>query len=332
MKALVLTEIAKMEIKDIEEPKPLPKEVKIQMKYVGICGTDKHLYQGLPGSATATPPIVLGHENSGVVVEVGHLVESLKVGDRVTVDPNIPCLHCRYCHEGKIHLCENLEAVGVTRNGGMEEFVTVPERCVYKIPDSLSYKAAAMTEPVSCVVHGFQELEIKQHYKTLVIGDGFVGQLFISLLKARNVGKIYVSGHNEKKIPLLKEIGADVVFDPEKDQIDETFDVIIECVGRPNTQEQAIQMAARGGQILMFGVGDPDTNIQVNAYDVYFKELIIKGAFINPHVMEDAISILDHHVIDVEKLITHELALDEVEAVLSGENKEKITKAVVKIS
>ncbi|MBO1304807.1 zinc-binding dehydrogenase [Enterococcus sp. 669A] len=122
------------------------------------------------------------------------------------------------------------------------------------------------------------------------------------------------------------------MFDPEKDQIDETFDVIIECVGRPNTQEQAIQMAARGGQILMFGVGDPDTNIQVNAYDVYFKELIIKGAFINPHVMEDAISILDHHVIDVEKLITHELALDEVEAVLSGENKEKITKAVVKIS
>ena len=124
MKALVLTGKKQLEIEDIKEPEIKPDEVLIHTAYAGICGTDKALYAGLPGSASAVPPIVLGHENSGVVTKVGSEVTNVKPGDRVTVDPNIYCGQCKYCRTQRPELCEHLDAVGVTRNGGFEEYFT----------------------------------------------------------------------------------------------------------------------------------------------------------------------------------------------------------------
>lgn len=329
MNALVLTEKNKLNHLTLQETPLKSHEIRVKVKCVGICGTDKHLYQGQPGSGEANMPVVLGHEVSGVIAELGADVNgSHQVGDRVAIDPNIPCGYCRYCKEGRPQLCEHNEAIGVTRHGGMAEFVNVPEGNVYRIPDSLSFQAAAMVEPVSCVVHGMNELTIKSHYTALVVGDGFIGQIFTALL-ANRVKKVDVSGRNEKKIPILKKIGATEIFNPEIEKRDEKYDIVIECVGLPITQERAISSAQRGGQVLMFGVSGPDDEIKVNSYDIFFKELTIKGAFINPFAMQDAIQLMADRRIDVEALITHELRLEDVPDVLSGRFKEKITKAIV---
>ncbi|MCH4170183.1 MAG: zinc-dependent alcohol dehydrogenase family protein [Lactobacillus sp.] len=332
MKSLVLTAKAQMKLEDTPLPQLKGNEVRVQMKYAGICGTDKHLFNGQPGSAQAVPPIILGHENAGIITEIGSDVQKeLTLGQRVSIDPNIPCGYCRYCHEGRTQLCENNSAIGVTRNGGMAEYVDVPQTNVYPIPDSLSLKAAAMAEPVSCVVHGIQELTLQAHYTALVIGDGFVGQLFTEYLAKSGLAKVAVSGHNPGKVALLHSIGADEVFDPAKDNNDEKFDIVVECVGLKMTQEQAITSAAKGGQVLMFGVANPEDQIQVNTFDVYAKELTIKGAFINPHAMAPALALLSSKFIDVEPLITHELTLDQVSDVLAGKIDYKITKAVIKL-
>jgi Threonine dehydrogenase and related Zn-dependent dehydrogenases len=332
VKALVLTGKEQMAIQNLQERPLKPGNVRVKVGYVGICGTDKHLFKGQPGSGEAEIPVVLGHEISGIVDSLGPESRSgLKIGDRVAVDPNIPCGACRYCREGRSQLCENNQAVGVTRNGGMAEYVHVPETNVYKIPDELSLKAAAMAEPVSCAVHGLDALEIKPQYTALVIGDGFIGQIFTALLAQMGLKKVVVSGRNPKKIALLRQIGADDVFNPEKEEHPERYDLVIECVGLPKTQEQAITYAARGGQVLMFGVSNPDDAITVNSYDIFFKELTIKGAFINPHAMQDAIQLMAGQV-NIEPLITHEMRLEDIPNVLAGRVREKITKAVVRLS
>lgn len=332
MKALVLTEKKRMELQEIPEEPLADHEMKVKVEYVGICGTDKHLFNGLPGSAEVNPPIILGHEISGVITESGKGVKSqLKVGDRVTIDPNIPCGYCDYCHENKPQLCENMHAIGVTRNGGMAEYVNVPENNVYKIPDSLSFKEAAMVEPVSCVVHGINQLTMKSHYTSLVVGDGIIGQMFTQFLANSGLKKVDVSGRNPKKVEVLKKIGATKVFNPEKEEHNEKYDIVIECVGVKATQERAIAFARRGGQVLIFGVANPDDLISVNSFDIFFKELTIKGAFINPYTTQDAIQILANKMVDAEQLITHEIKLEDVPDILAGNINYKITKAIIKV-
>lgn len=175
MKALVLQGIKDLAVQEYDVPEIKPDEVLIHTAYAGICGTDNALYAGLPGSASAVPPIVLGHENSGVVAKVGDAVTNVKVGDRVTVDPNIYCGQCKYCRTSRPELCEHLDAVGVTRDGGFEEYFTAPAKVVYQVPDNVSLKAAAVVEPISCAMHGVDLLTTHPYQKALVLGDGFEG-------------------------------------------------------------------------------------------------------------------------------------------------------------
>ena len=184
MKALVLTGVKKFEIQNMPTPQIEPDEVLINTVYAGVCGTDHDLYAGRPGSAAAVPPIVLGHENSGVVAAVGSEVTNVKVGDRVAVDPNIYCGQCEFCLTQRPELCDHLSAVGVTRDGGLAEQFTAPATVVYKLPDNVSLRDAAAIEPVSCAVHGLDLLKLHPYQKALVIGDGFMGQIFVQLLQA----------------------------------------------------------------------------------------------------------------------------------------------------
>lgn len=331
MKALVFTAKQHMEIEDIDEPALKPNEARIQTKYAGICGTDHALYNGLPGSADAVPPIVFGHENSGVVTEVGSEVTNVKVGDRVTVDPNIYCGQCFYCHTGRPELCDNLSAVGVTRNGGLEESFTAPSSNVYPIPDDVTFKEAATVEPISCAVHGMKLLHITPYQKALVIGDGFMGQLFVQLLQAYGCHQVDFAGIIDEKLALNKEkFNVQNTYNTTRDKIPADYDVVIEAVGLPQTQEQAIEATRKGAQVLMFGVGKPDAHFSMNTYEVYQKQLTIQGSFINPNAFEDSIALLQSGQLNVEPIISDELSLEEVEPVLQGKV-QGISKAVVKV-
>ena len=333
MEALVLTGIKSLELKEIAQPEIKPDEVKIHTAFAGICGTDHALYAGLPGSAPAVPPIVLGHENSGVVVEVGSEVTNVKVGDRVAVDPNIYCGQCKYCRTGRPELCEHLSAIGVTRDGGFEDYFTAPASVVYPIPDNVSLKAAALVEPISCAVHGIQLLKVSPYQKALVIGDGFMGQLFVQILQAYGIHEVDLAGIVDEKLAMAKDkFGAKRTFNTMAgDKIpDSEYDFVIEAVGSPKTQEAAIEAAARGGQVLMFGVGGPDDTFEMNTYEVFQKQLTIQGSFINPNAFEDSLALLASGKVDVEPLISHELDYATVEDFLNGKLG-VVSKAVVKV-
>ncbi|MGO0154662.1 zinc-dependent alcohol dehydrogenase family protein [Leuconostoc mesenteroides] len=333
MEALVLTGTKQLEVKDIDRPKVLPNEVLIHTAFAGICGTDHALYAGLPGSADAVPPIVLGHENSGVVAEVGSSVTNVKVGDRVTVDPNIYCGQCKFCRTARPELCENLSAVGVTRDGGFEEFFTAPASVVYQIPDNVSLKSAAVVEPISCAVHGIQLLKVTPYQKALVIGDGFMGELFVQILQAYGIHQVDLAGIVDEKLAMNKEkFGVKNTYNTMKgDKIPEgEYDVIIEAVGLPQTQESAIEASARGAQVLMFGVGGPDAKFQMNTYEVFQKQLTIQGSFINPNAFEDSLALLSSGKLNVEALMSHELDYATVDDFVNGKLG-VVSKAVVKV-
>lgn len=279
MKALVMTDVKKLEVQD-DYPTPTiqPNEVLIHTAWAGICGTDKALYNGLPGSADAVPPIVLGHENSGVVAEVGQDVVGFKVGDRVSVDPNIYYHKCFFCRTSRPELCEHLDAVGVTRDGGFAEYFTAPEEVVYHVPDNVSLEAAAVIEPISCAEHGVDLLDTH----------------------------------------------------PEEVQVD-SYDIVVEAVGLPKTQEQAVEAARRGGQVLMFGVGNPSSTFNVNTYKVYQRQLTIQGSFINPYTFEDSVALLQSGDVDPLPLISNVLDFAHVEDFVS-DKLGNISKAIVKVA
>lgn len=332
MKALVLTGVKEFEIQNLDTPEILPNEVLINTAYAGVCGTDHDLYAGRPGSAAAVPPIVLGHENSGVVAAIGAEVTNVKVGDRVAVDPNIYCGQCEYCLTQRPELCDHLSAVGVTRDGGLAEQFTAPATVVYALPDNVSLRDAAAIEPVSCAVHGLDLLKLHPYQKALVIGDGFMGQIFAQLLQAYGVHRVDLAGIFDEKLERNKsQFGVTETYNTTREQIpSEAYDVIIEAVGLPATQAQAISAAKKGAQVLMFGVGPQEAHFEMNTYDIYKKQLTIQGSFINPLTFRDAISLVSSGKMNIGGLISHELGLEEVQDFLDGKIS-GVSKAVVKI-
>jgi 2-desacetyl-2-hydroxyethyl bacteriochlorophyllide A dehydrogenase len=328
MKAAVLQGKRQMDVLDWKKPVPGPFDVVVKVKSCGICGTDQHIYHGHPGSAEVLPPIVLGHELAGEVVEIGSEVASLQTGDRVTIDPNIYCGTCKYCRNNQAHLCTNLQAVGVTRDGGMGEYCSAPAANCYKIPDEMSFEEAALVEPLGCVLHGFKKLQLTALSHVLIIGGGFIGQLFLQLVKHQNVRSITVSEPAEHKKELLYRLGADQVVHPQNSAKLEA-DIVIECVGRKETMELAVKSATKGGQVLLFGVASPETVISISPFEIFSKELSIKGSFINPYTHEEAISLIANHVVDVQSLISHRFLLSELPEAMSDYSSLGVSKGIL---
>lgn len=328
----MLTAWNKFEIQDLPTPEVQPDEVLINTAYAGICASDKHYAEGLPGSVPAVPPVALGHETSGIVAAIGSQVTNVKPGDHVAVDPNIYCGQCEYCLTQRQELCEHLQAIGVTRNGGFAQQFTAPATIVYKLPENLSLKQAAAVEPVSCAVHGVDMLRIHPYQKALVIGDGYLGQVFVQLLQAYGVGQVDLAGIVDEKLALNKKLFkvGRTINTSEEEIPKDSYDVVVEAVGLPQTQEQAVAATRRGAQVLMFGVGKEGQTFGMDTYEIYSKQLTIQGSFINPLTFRDAISLLASGKIDLDPLISHELTLEQVPDYIDG----KITgvsKAVVKV-
>ncbi|TVY01283.1 zinc-dependent alcohol dehydrogenase family protein [Cohnella terricola] len=310
-----------------------PDEVRIKVKGCGICGTDQHIYHGYSGSAEVTPPVVLGHELAGEVEEIGIAVTRLKPGDRVSIDPNIYCGKCDYCRAGTPNLCNHLQAIGVTRDGGMGEYCMVPEANCYLIPDEMSDVEAALVEPLGCVLHGFKKIDIRPNHTVLIIGGGFIGQLFLQLVRSQGAKHIIVSEPVAEKHELLKKLGADEVIRPHAEaapqQLAGFADVVIECVGRKESMEFAVSGARKGGQILLFGVSSPETTMTISPFEIFTKELTIKGSFINPSTHEDAIALIQRKIVKVEESVSHRFKLDEVPQIMHDYPKMNVTKGVI---
>lgn len=227
-----------------EVPEPGEGELKVRVEASGLCGTDLHIASG--EYPPARPGVVIGHEFAGTVVEVGPgVVESLSVGDRVAVDPNVPCHACSFCHNASPHLCENPQGIGVNRNGGLSELAVIPASQAYKVPEGLPPEAAALTEPLACALHAVDLAGLRPGATALVIGAGPIGVLCAALLVAAGASKVVVSEPNAERRARVRDFGAEPA---EPDAVaDFQADVVLECVGRVETMQAAVEAVRAGG-------------------------------------------------------------------------------------
>jgi L-iditol 2-dehydrogenase len=291
-----------------------PGELVVEVKACGICGTDVHI---LDGEFPATPGIALGHEYAGIVREVGAGVTGVAPGDAVAIDPNIACGACPACRRGDVHLCDHLEALGVTRDGGFADLSRVPAGQAYRLPRELSFEAAAFAEPLSCCLHGLDLAGIRAGDRVAIVGAGPIGLLMVQLVRVSGAAGVTVIEPVPAKRALALEIGADSALDPAipdlavacREAAPAGFDAVLECVGRPATAGQALGLARRGGTVVWFGVSPPGATVAVEPYLVYRNELTIRAAFVNPRTFGRAVALLAQDRIRTAPLISHRFDL-----------------------
>lgn len=325
MKSAVFYGKHDLRVEESKKPEIGPKDVLIQVKACGVCGTDVHIYEGDKGAAEVTPPTILGHEFSGVVAQTGAEVVNCKVGDRVCIDPNCYCGTCEPCRNGAAHYCENMIGYGTTVNGGFAEYCAVNERQVYLLGENTTFEQGAMAEPVACCLHGIDMCEIQPGHQVVVIGGGMIGLLMMQLAKLAGAAKVALLEPVENKREVAKKLGADICINPIKEDVQAVLkaagmtwiNTVIECVGRPSTIRQAIDIAGNKAVVMMFGLTKPDETIQVKPFEVFQKELVLKASFINPYTQKRALDLIDTRRLDVSSMIYEVCGLENLEGVLS---------------
>lgn len=324
-------------VTDLPTPHAGPGELVLCNQVCGVCGTDVHIYHGEPGSADVNPPVVLGHEYSGEVVEVGEGVTGFAVGDHVTVDPNIYCGHCAYCQNGKKQLCPSMEAIGVTRDGGFAQYSLIPASQAFKLEPTVPWEAAAMAEPLACCLHGIDLAGIQVGDKVCVVGGGAIGLLMVQLAKLSGASQIVLSEPNEKRRQVGLQLGANAALDPTRPDSQEAFaqvlgggaNVVIECVGNVPAVKSAFQFAGKGATVLLFSVPKVDATFDLPLFDVYKKELTIKGSFVNPDTHARAVALINSGKVDFGPIITHRFTLDQLPEAIAMQMSDASIKVVV---
>ncbi|WP_394916224.1 zinc-dependent alcohol dehydrogenase family protein [uncultured Robinsoniella sp.] len=325
MKSAVFYGKHDLRVEEAKKPEIGPRDVLIQVKACGVCGTDVHIYEGDKGAAEVTPPTILGHEFSGVVVQTGAEVENCRAGDRVCIDPNCYCGTCEPCRNGVAHYCENMIGYGTTVNGGFAEYCAVNERQVYQLGENTSFEQGAMAEPVACCLHGIDMCEIQPGHQVVVIGGGMIGLLMMQLAKLAGAAKVALLEPVENKRAVAEKLGADICIDPVREDVKGTLkaagmtwiNTVIECVGRPSTIQQAVDIAGNKAVVMMFGLTKPDETISVKPFEVFQKELVLKASFINPYTQKRALDLIDSKRLDVSSMIYEVCGLESLEDVLS---------------
>lgn len=320
MKAAVFKEKQDVSIENVPVPQIEKGQVLVETTACGLCGTDRHIFQG---EAPAEPPLIMGHEISGRVQETGSAISGLSPGTKAAVDPNINCGHCYHCHRGEINLCENLQAVGVTRDGGFAEYVAVPRENIYTLSEDTDLSLASLVEPLACCLHGMDLVDIAAGSRVLILGGGAIGLILAQLAKITGARTVVVSEPEPVRRKIATEIGLPSVVHPDhlsdfldKERINK-IDTVIEAVGRMDTFRQALKYARHGGQVLVFGVSPQKAVTEVSPFAIYEKELTIQGSYVNPFVTEQAVNLLESGDLNLEQLITTEVQLEEVPEIIS---------------
>ncbi|MDI7276246.1 MAG: zinc-dependent alcohol dehydrogenase family protein [Anaerolineae bacterium] len=322
MKAVVFGGAGDVRLEERPRPQVAPGQVLVRVRACGVCGTDRHIRDG---EFPAAEGVVLGHEFAGEVVEVGAGVRDLAPGQRVAVDPNIACGICRPCRAGKVHLCEGLTAVGVNYDGGFAEYSVVPRAQLHPFAGSLDWAEAAMAEPLACCLHGIDLAGVLAGQTVLVIGGGAIGQMHAQLARLSGAGRVALSDPIPRRRELARQLGVDAVLDPSAQAVDQMraaldggADVVIEAVGSPATAEQSIALAAPGGTVIWFGVAAPKARSTISPYDIYRREITVRGSFVNPFTHQRALALLESGRLQVAPLITRRVELADLPQVLAA--------------
>jgi 2-desacetyl-2-hydroxyethyl bacteriochlorophyllide A dehydrogenase len=336
MRALVYNGAKNIRVEDVVVPEIGETDVLIKVKYCGVCGTDIHIYNGDGGSFDVSPPLIIGHEFSGIVEKVGSKVKKVTEGDLVTVDPNDMCGECYYCKNAMEQFCGNVIGTGTTVNGGFAQYCVVREKQVFKFKKGMDALTAAMAEPLSCCIHGIVLCNIMPGDEVLVIGGGPIGLIMLQLAKMAGASKVILSEPVAEKRELAKKIGADLTINPLEEDVPailkaycKNISVVIECVGNVRTIDNAIQWAGKGATVMMYGLTGPDAELSIKPDVVFKKELKLTSSFINPYSFERAVAILESGRINVKDIITDIVGLEDCVKIFENENYRRNGKVMV---
>jgi 2-desacetyl-2-hydroxyethyl bacteriochlorophyllide A dehydrogenase len=335
MKALVIEKPFTAVIKEVPYPEPGADEVTIKVENVGICGTDVHIFKG---EFLSPYPIIPGHEFSGTIHEVGANVTKFKEGDRVTADPSLFCGECEFCLTNRGNQCENWGALGNTVNGSMAEYVKIPAKNVIKIPDTMSFPEAAFIEPMACVVHGMNRLQLQVGDRVLLFGAGAMGQQLIQSVKMAGASEIVVVDVSQGKLNMALEWGAtkgvlsqNVETELSKGTYPHGFDIVIDATGIPAVIEQAFDYLGPAAKYLQFGVTPEDAKVTVNPFKLYNKDWTLIGSMAINHTFIPAYQWVKEGRVKLNHLISRELSLEEAIDFLKGPRNPDLLKVQIKL-
>jgi len=323
MKALVLEDYNTLRYIDVPEPAIGPEDVLVRVAACGICGSDVH---GLDGSTgRRQPPVIMGHEAAGTIAAVGSAVSGWSVGDRVTFDSTISCGRCGYCREGRVNLCDDRRVLGVSCgeyrcDGAMAEYMAVPQRVLYRLPEGLSFEAAATVEPLSVAVHAVERLRAHLGSTAVVVGAGVIGLLTVQALRAAGCGRVLAVDVDESRLEAAKQLGAEEGIDSTGDQTPESIrqrvrewaggdgvDVVVEAVGIGETVNLAIGAVRKGGAVGLVGNVTPEVHWPLQT--VVTRELSVYGSCASAGEYPVCLELLAKGAVDVGPIISEVVPL-----------------------
>jgi L-iditol 2-dehydrogenase len=321
MKALLLEEYKKLTVTDMPRPEVGVRNVLVEIRACGICGSDVHGFDG--SSGRRIPPLIMGHEASGVVAGIGSEVTNVKKGDRVTFDSMVSCGACSFCERGQMNLCDDRRVLGVScdeyrQHGCFAEYAVVPEHIVYPMPDNLAFEHAAMIEPVSVAVHAVNRTPITLGDSAVVVGAGMIGLLVVQALKAAGCGKIIAVDLADEKLTLAQTLGAEIGINPNRTDAVAAIreatgghgaDVAMEVVGATPTVQAAIEATRKGGHVTLIGNLAPQVDFPLQS--VVTRELTVHGTCGSNGEYPECIELLSSGAIQVEPLISAKATLEE---------------------
>jgi 2-desacetyl-2-hydroxyethyl bacteriochlorophyllide A dehydrogenase len=317
MKAVVLSAVTDLAITEVDKPKPGKKECLVKVLACGICGTDRHIYRG---EYPSTKPVILGHEFGGVIEEVGS-DSKFKVGQIVSVDPNIVCGKCADCKAERTAFCPDLTALGVNINGGLAEYVLTPDTQIYPVRNDLNPLHLAFIEPLACSIRGLDLANLKGGEKVAILGGGVIGLLVVQLAKLAGASEIILITRQKFRRDVALKIGATRVIDPNSEDVNTVvtnMDVTFECAGAVETFKQAQNITRRGGSVIVLGLTASDAKLEVNPFNIVVNELRIQGSFLNPLTQGRAAELVESGKLNLDILISKVVDLDGVKSILDA--------------
>ena len=314
MKALVLKQYHQLVVEEVPVPPIAPDEVLIRVKACGICGSDVHGMDGSTGRRR--PPVIMGHEAAGTIAETGTAVSGWKTGDRVTFDSTIWCGACRHCRRGELNLCDDRRVLGVScaeyrRDGAFAEFVAVPARVLYRLPDSLPFEEAALVESLSIAVHAAGRLPVRLGDTALVVGAGTIGLLAIQALKARGCALVAAADVAPERLEQARGLGADALLDTRTADAAAGMrrltggwgaDVAVEAVGLPATIRIAVESVRKGGALALVGNVSPEAALPLQS--VVTREISLFGSCASNGEYPACLDLMARRRVDVRSLIS----------------------------
>lgn len=323
MRAAVLYGPRDLRIKDVPVPTLGAHDVLVDIKAVGICGSDVHYYRtGRIGEFVVKEPMILGHESAGIVSAVGSQVKKVRVGDRVAIEPGIPCRECEWCKTGAYNLCPDVRFHATPPvDGALCDHVAVPEDFVIPVPDSVSYEVAALFEPLSVAIHACRRGQVQPGRSVLIAGAGPIGLITLMTAHAFGATDVYITDIQPHRLQRAIELGAAAAFNPLETNVKEAIleatggrgvDVAIECAGAEASLVSCLESTCRGGSVVIVGLSEQDLYTLPMGH-VASKELTIKGIFRYVYTYPAARDLVTAGRINLEQVITHRFPFDDVE-------------------